>query len=158
MTLTLFELRRMARNPLIWAAVVVALAVEGVRAAPWWPDLTFVTLRAVTASTLVAGAVLVVANLAAGRDRRGGLPETLGALPGRAPARTRAVLLAAPLAGALAAAVVIVPWSCTPSCAAPPPAPSTAGRPSTAWPWPPWRRRSGRRWPGGRPGRSPPCW
>lgn len=109
MTLAVFELRRMARNPLIWAAVVVAVAVEGLRASSWWPDLTFVTLRAVTASTLVAGAVLVAANLAAGRDGRGGLPESLGALPGRASARTRAVLLAAPVAGALAAAAVIVP-------------------------------------------------
>ncbi|WP_062355419.1 hypothetical protein [Herbidospora yilanensis] len=107
MTLTVFELRRMLRNPLIWAAAVLAIALEGVRAAQWWPDLTVVTLRAVTASTLVAGAVLVAANLAAGRDRR--FPETLAALPGRAPSRTRAVLLAAPVVGALAAAVVIVP-------------------------------------------------
>ncbi|GAB1818530.1 hypothetical protein [Herbidospora sp. RD11066] len=107
MTLTVFELRRMLRNPLIWAAVVAAIALEGLQAAQWWPDLTYVTLHAVTASSLVAGAVLVVANLAAARDRR--FPETLEALPGRAPSRTRAVLFAAPLVGMLAAAAVIVP-------------------------------------------------
>ncbi|MEV0974234.1 hypothetical protein [Microtetraspora glauca] len=106
-SLVLFEARRLLRSPILWGAVVLALAMAFAQRAPWLPDMTMVTIDTVTASTIVGAAVMIVTNLAAGRDRRHGLPETLAAVPGRAAARTRAVIVAAPVVAALAAAVMI---------------------------------------------------
>ncbi|MEV0230591.1 hypothetical protein [Nonomuraea sp. NPDC050786] len=106
-SLVLFEARRLLRSPVLWGAAALALAMAVAGSSAWLPDMTMVTIGSVTASTIVGAAVLISANLAAGRDRRHGLPETLGALPGRAVTRTRAVVLAAPVVGALIAAVMI---------------------------------------------------
>ncbi|GAA3507719.1 hypothetical protein FHR32_004282 [Streptosporangium album] len=94
-SLVCFEAWRLLRSPILWGAALAALVMESVQGAAWLPDLTMVTIDAVTASTLVGAAVMITANLAAGRDRRHALPETLAALPGRAALRTRAVALAA---------------------------------------------------------------
>ncbi|GAA3254225.1 hypothetical protein [Nonomuraea helvata] len=106
-SLALFEARRLLRSPVLWGAAVLALAAAVAGGSAWLPDMTMVTIGSVTASTIVGAAIMISANLAAGRDRRHGLPETLGALPGRAVTRTRAVVLAAPAVGALVAAVMI---------------------------------------------------
>ncbi|MEV4108673.1 hypothetical protein [Nonomuraea sp. NPDC049695] len=106
-SLALFEARRLLRSPVLWGAAVLALAAAVAGSSSWLPDMTMVTIGSVTASTIVGAAVLISANLAAGRDRRHGLPETLGALPGRAVTRTRAVVLAAPAVGALVAVVML---------------------------------------------------
>ncbi|GAA3012623.1 hypothetical protein GCM10017559_39530 [Streptosporangium longisporum] len=108
--LVLFEARRLARHPAPWAAAALALASVAVRSGAWLPDLTVVAIDTVTGSALVAAAVLVVAHLAASRDRRHGLPETLAAMPAREAARTRAVVLAAPAAGGLVTATMIFPY------------------------------------------------
>jgi hypothetical protein len=107
LSLVRFETWRLLRNPILWIATLAALALSFVWDWPWLPDMTMVTIDTVTASTLIGAAVLVVANLATGRDRRHDLPETLAALPTRAAPRTRAIVLAAPFAGGLAAAVMI---------------------------------------------------
>ncbi|MFF5205977.1 hypothetical protein [Streptosporangium sp. NPDC000396] len=106
-SLLFFEAGRLLRSPILWGAALAALAMGFAQSAAWLPDMTMVTIDTITASTLVGAAVMIVTNLAAGRDRRHGLPETLGALPGRAAPRTRAVVLAAPAVGALAAAAMI---------------------------------------------------
>ncbi|WP_283136769.1 hypothetical protein [Rhizohabitans arisaemae] len=105
--LTLFEARRLLRNPILWGTAVLALVRAYVQSTAWLPDMTIVVIDAVTASALIGAAMMIVSGLAAGRDRRHGLPETLAALPVRAVERTRAVILAAPAAGALLAAVMI---------------------------------------------------
>jgi hypothetical protein len=58
-------------------------------------------------STCLTAAVLIVASLAASRDGRHGMPESLAGLPGRAEHRTRAILLATPFVAGLAAAVAV---------------------------------------------------
>ncbi|MGH3240600.1 MAG: hypothetical protein ACRDNL_09470 [Spirillospora sp.] len=65
------------------------------------PNLAQITVSAAMATFPVGTALMVIANLAALRDRREGMPEALGALPGRADAWTRAVLLAAVCVGAV---------------------------------------------------------
>ncbi|GAA4587188.1 ABC transporter [Planotetraspora phitsanulokensis] len=107
LSLVRFEARRLLRHPILWGATLAALALSFAWDGPWLPDMTMVTIDTVTASTLIGAAVLVIANLATGRDRRHDLPETLAALPTRAAPRTRAIVLAAPFAGGLAAAVMI---------------------------------------------------
>ncbi|MEU4833212.1 hypothetical protein [Streptosporangium sp. NPDC023615] len=108
--LVLFEARRLLRHPVPWAAAALALAVVAVRNAAWLPDLTMTAIDTVAGSSLVAAAMLVVAHLAASRDRRHGLPERLAAMPAREVARTRAVVLAAPAVGGLVATVMIFPY------------------------------------------------
>ncbi|MER5647705.1 hypothetical protein [Streptosporangium sp. NPDC002524] len=71
------------------------------------PDMGVDPIAATGMASCLAGAVLLVANLAASRDGRHGMPESLAGLPSGAEHRTRAVLFAAPLAGGLAAAVVL---------------------------------------------------
>ncbi|GII77305.1 hypothetical protein Sru01_22870 [Sphaerisporangium rufum] len=105
--LVVFELRRFARSPVLWAAVALTVAWRLYDAWGWLPDMTVETIGAANASAIVAVAALVVANLATSRDRRQGAPATLAALPRRAVDRTRAVALAAPVAGAAAAAIAI---------------------------------------------------
>ncbi|MFC7584923.1 hypothetical protein ACFQYP_15160 [Nonomuraea antimicrobica] len=71
------------------------------------PDLGVDPVHATGLSACLAGAVLMVASLAASRDGRHGMPESLAGLPGRAEHRTRAILLAAPLVAGVAAAVTV---------------------------------------------------
>lgn len=105
--LVLVEARRLLRNLYLWAAVAATLALL-----VWghWhrqPNLAAATVDGAMATFLVAATMMVVANLATLRDQRHGMPETLAALPGRADARTRAVLVAAGGLGAVLAGAVI---------------------------------------------------
>ncbi|SEH02152.1 hypothetical protein SAMN05444920_12487 [Nonomuraea solani] len=113
--LVAFEAGRLLRSPILWGATALALVVALVQSMAWLPDLTMMTIDAVTASAIIAAATLMSASLAAGRDGRHGMPETLGALPAPAEARTRAVVLTAPPVGAALAALMIsayllFPW------------------------------------------------
>ncbi|MET7339538.1 hypothetical protein [Nonomuraea sp. NPDC005650] len=105
--LFLFETRRLARHPLVWGATVLVLALQTYLSRDQQPDLTMDPINATGLATCLAAAVLVVASLAASRDGRHGMPESLAGLPGRAEHRTRALLLATPLIAGLAAAVAM---------------------------------------------------
>lgn len=102
--LALVEVRRLLRNPYLWAVTVATLALLVLVQRNQLPNLAQVTVNAALATFLIAAALLVVANLATLRDQREGVPETLAALPGQAEVRTRAVLLAT---GCLGAALVV---------------------------------------------------
>lgn len=105
--LVAFEGRRLLRNPFLWSAALVGLALFAYQAWDWAPDLTVDTVDLAGCALFLAGAVLLVANLATSRDGRYGMPETLAALPGRAPVRTRAVAVAAmAVGGALAVGLI----------------------------------------------------
>ncbi|TCO60738.1 hypothetical protein [Actinocrispum wychmicini] len=103
-----FEVRRLLRNPFLWAAAAVALAWQLAESWDWAPDLTVDTVSMTGHALLVAAAVLLVANLAASRDRRHGGFDGMAALPGRAAERTWSVAAAAAVVGAAIAAVPIV--------------------------------------------------
>lgn len=105
--LFLFETRRLLRHPLVWGMAALVLALQTYLTRDQQPDLTVDPVHAAGLSTCLAAAVLVVASLAASRDGRHGMPESLAALPGRAEHRTRAVLLATALVAGLAAAVTV---------------------------------------------------
>ncbi|MGW0197962.1 hypothetical protein [Nonomuraea sp. NPDC003201] len=105
--LFLFEARRLVRHPLVWGATVLVLALQTSLSWDQQPDLTMDPVNATGLATCLAAAVLVVASLAASRDGRHGMPESLAGLPGRAEHRTRALLLATPLVAGLAAAVAM---------------------------------------------------
>ncbi|MEV6037995.1 hypothetical protein AB0L65_43075 [Nonomuraea sp. NPDC052116] len=105
--LFLFEARRLVRHPLVWGATVLVPALQTSLSGDQQPDLTMDPVNATGLATCLAAAVLVVASLAASRDGRHGMPESLAGLPGRAEHRTRALLLATPLVAGLAAAVAM---------------------------------------------------
>ncbi|MGW3346450.1 hypothetical protein ACWDA3_24325 [Nonomuraea rubra] len=105
--LFLFEARRLAGHPLVWGATVLVLATQTYLSRDQQPHLGIDPVNASGLSACLAGVVLVVASLAASRDGRHGMPESLAALPGRAGHRTRAILLATPLVAGLAAAVAV---------------------------------------------------
>ncbi|WP_431930423.1 hypothetical protein [Nonomuraea jabiensis] len=105
--LFLFEARRLARHPLVWGATVLVLALQTSLSWDQQPDLTMDLVNATGLATCLAAAVLIVASLGASRDGRHGMPESLAGLPGRAEHRTRALLLATPLAAGVAAAVAV---------------------------------------------------
>jgi hypothetical protein len=102
-----FETRRLLRNPLLWAAVVAAVAAE-LRANWYWtPDWSVETVDIAGGVLLVAAAILLTANVATSRDRRHHVDEFLAALPGRARHRTRSVTAAAVLVGTVTAGTAI---------------------------------------------------
>jgi hypothetical protein len=105
--LSMFELRRFARSPLLWGATALALAFRLYSTWRLLPDMTVETIGASTTAVVIAVAVMISANLATTRDRRHGLPETLAALPATPLDRTRAVVLAGAAAGAVAASLMI---------------------------------------------------
>ncbi|MFI7639748.1 hypothetical protein [Nonomuraea sp. NPDC049400] len=105
--LFLFEARRLARHPLVWGATILVLALQTFLSRDQQPDLAIDPINATGLATCLAAAVLVVASLAASRDGRHGMPESLAGLPGRAEHRTRALLLATPLIAGLAAAAAM---------------------------------------------------
>ncbi|GAA3556922.1 hypothetical protein GCM10022419_041870 [Nonomuraea rosea] len=102
-----FEARRLARHPLVWGATGLVLALQTYLSRDRQPHLGMDAVNATGLSTCLAAAVLIVASLAASRDGRHGMPESLAGLPGRAEHRTRAILLATPLVAGLAAAVAV---------------------------------------------------
>lgn len=105
--LALVEARRLLRNPYLWTVTVAALALVVRAQRTQLPNLAEATITMALATVLVTATLMVLANRATLRDRREGVPETLGALPGRAEVRTRAVLLAAGCLGAVLVAAVI---------------------------------------------------
>ncbi|MEV4455650.1 hypothetical protein [Microbispora sp. NPDC049633] len=109
MNLVRFEAARLLRSPLVWGAAVLMVALRVWQTwsrAPAWPEVTIDTAYG---CLLVGAGVLLAANLAVNRERRHGMPETIRALPVRAPARTRALLVAAPaVAAAVACATTAV--------------------------------------------------
>ncbi|WP_155128972.1 hypothetical protein [[Actinomadura] parvosata] len=105
--LFLFETRRLARHPLVWGATALVLALQTYLGHDRRPHLGVDPVHATGLSTCLGAVVLIVASLAASRDGRHGMPESLSALPGRAEHRTRAILLATPLVAGLAAAVAV---------------------------------------------------
>ncbi|MGI5282079.1 hypothetical protein ACQEVF_02000 [Nonomuraea polychroma] len=105
--LFLFEARRLLRHPLVWGATALVLALQTYLSRGDQPHLGVDPVYATGLSTCLAAAVLIVASLAASRDGRHGMPESLAGLPGRAEHRTRAILLAAPPVAGLAAAVAV---------------------------------------------------
>ncbi|GAA3413839.1 hypothetical protein [Streptosporangium vulgare] len=105
--LFVFEVRRLARNPVLWGTAALVLAVQTYLSRDQQPDMGIDPIAATGMASCLAGAVLLVANLATSRDGRHGMPESLAGLPAGAGHRTRAVLFAAPLVGGLSAAVVL---------------------------------------------------
>jgi hypothetical protein len=106
-TLARFEGRRLLRNPIVWAAVLVATGLRLYDGWGWLPDLTIDTITATIYATIVVGVVLVVVNVVTSRDGRHLMPETLAALPGTAATRTGAALVPGLLLGILACAAVL---------------------------------------------------
>ncbi|GIH71150.1 ABC transporter [Sphaerimonospora thailandensis] len=102
-----FEVRRLLRSPLLWGAAVLSLGLRLLAVWQWLPDFTTDPTSMSGSMLLLAAAALLAANLAASRDTRGGLPETLGALPGRAAVRTWAAVAAAVVVGTGIAALVM---------------------------------------------------
>ncbi|SEH01603.1 hypothetical protein SAMN05444920_12151 [Nonomuraea solani] len=105
--LFLFEARRLVRHPLVWGMTALVLALQTYLSRDRQPHLGVDPVNATGLSTCLAAAVLVVASLAVSRDGRHGMPESLGALPGRAEHRTTAILLATPLVAGPAAGVAV---------------------------------------------------
>ncbi|MEW9530486.1 hypothetical protein [Microbispora sp. NPDC049125] len=100
-----FEGARLLRSPLLWGAAALTVALRTWQT--WFrvPDWSVVTMDASYAGLIVAAAALMAANIATTRERRHGMPEMLGALPVRAPARTRALIVATPAVAAGVAGV-----------------------------------------------------
>ncbi|MEU4535896.1 hypothetical protein AB0G15_13635 [Streptosporangium sp. NPDC023825] len=105
--LFVFETLRLTRNPVLWGTAALVLAVQTYLSRDQQPDMNIDPIAATGVASCLAGAVLLVANLAASRDGRHGMPESLAGLPAGAEHRTRAVLFAAPLVGGLSTAVVL---------------------------------------------------
>ena len=98
-SLYLFEARRMALSPIPWIGALLCL---GLRLYATWDQLPDMNVDPISTSgtmLLLAVAMMLTANLATSRDTRGGMPETLSALYGRAPDRTSATTLAAMTVG-----------------------------------------------------------
>ncbi|MEU6414752.1 hypothetical protein [Microbispora sp. NPDC046933] len=103
MSLTRFEAALLLRSPLVWGSAVLMVALRVWQTwsrAPAWPEVTIDTAYG---CMLVGAGALLAANLAVNRERRHGMPETIRALPVRAPARTRALLATAPAVAAVVA-------------------------------------------------------
>jgi hypothetical protein len=105
--LFLFEARRLGRHPLVWGMTALVLALQTYLSWDQQPHLGVDPVHATGLSTCLGAAVLVVASLAASRDGRHGMPESLAGLPGRPEHRTRAILLATPLVAGVAAAAAV---------------------------------------------------
>ncbi|WP_188194109.1 hypothetical protein [Nonomuraea sp. SYSU D8015] len=105
--LFLFEARRLMRHPLVWGMTGLVPALQTYLSRDQQPHWGVDPVHATGLSACLGAAVLVVAGLAASRDGRHGMPESLAGLPGRAERRTRAILLATPLVAGLAAAVSV---------------------------------------------------
>ncbi|MFI6541309.1 hypothetical protein ACIBHY_53275 [Nonomuraea sp. NPDC050547] len=105
--LLLLEARRLIRHPLVWGTSVLVVALQTFLSRDGQPDLTMDPVNATGVFTCLGAAVLVVASLAASREGRHGMPESLAGLPGRAEHRTRALLLAVPLVAGSAAALAM---------------------------------------------------
>ncbi|MFI0419822.1 hypothetical protein [Spongiactinospora sp. 9N601] len=95
-----FEALRLLRSPVLWAAALAVLGLRTFNTWNWLADMSVETIDSAYAALLIAATTLILANLAATRDRRRGLPESLGALPGTARQRTLAVTVAAAGTGA----------------------------------------------------------
>ncbi|GGS49268.1 ABC transporter [Planobispora rosea] len=105
-----FEARRLLRSPLLWGAAALCLGLRLYTAWEWLPDLSTDPVSMSGSMLLLAAAAMLAANLAVSRDRRGGMPEALGALPGRAARRTGAATGAAVTAGTGIAALVMAAY------------------------------------------------
>ncbi|GII00255.1 hypothetical protein [Planobispora takensis] len=105
-----FEARRLLRSPLLWGAAALCLGLRLYEVWEWLPDLNVEAVGMSGSMLLLAGAAMLAADLAASRDTRGGMPEALGALPGRAARRTGAVIGAAVAAGTGIAALVMAAY------------------------------------------------
>ncbi|MEU6998392.1 hypothetical protein [Nonomuraea sp. NPDC046570] len=105
--LFLLEARRLAGNPLLWGMAVLVLALQTYLSWDQQPDMGIDPIAATGTAMCLAGMTLLVANLAASRDRRHRMPESLAGLPSGAEHRTRALLLATPLVGGLVAGLVL---------------------------------------------------
>ncbi|GLW98653.1 hypothetical protein [Microtetraspora sp. NBRC 16547] len=104
----LLEVRRLLRSPVPWGAAALCLGLRLVATWEWLPDMSVEPTSTSGAMLLLAAAMMLTANLATSRDVRGGMPETLGALPGRAAERTTAATLAAVVVGAAIALPVMI--------------------------------------------------
>ncbi|WP_017579387.1 hypothetical protein [Nocardiopsis valliformis] len=105
--LTWAEIHRFARSPLVLPLVLVLLVS---RTLSTWRDMTDWTIQSVDAATtlvLVGAGVMLAANLAVLRERRGGTADLLESLPVPAANRTWSVLCAALFCGAAAGLLVL---------------------------------------------------
>ncbi|GII82395.1 hypothetical protein Ssi03_03850 [Sphaerisporangium siamense] len=102
-----FETRRLVRGPLPWGGAALCLGLRLYSTWEWLPDMRVDPAGTSGAMLVLAAAMMLAANLAAARDTRGGMPETLAALPVRAAARATAATLAAVAAGTLIALAVM---------------------------------------------------
>ncbi|MYV96803.1 hypothetical protein [Streptomyces sp. SID3343] len=103
------EFRRLARNPILWALAVAAVALQYNDVRDRAPDLSVETVSLAGYGLFLAAGVLITTNLSVSRDRRHAMPEPLAALPRRAEDRTRAITLAGmALAPCLVAPMVAV--------------------------------------------------
>ncbi|WP_214322698.1 hypothetical protein [Nonomuraea sediminis] len=99
-SLFLFEALRLLRSPIPWGAAALCLGLRLFATWQWLPDMSVDPTSTSGAMLLPAVAMMLTANLATSRDTRGGMPETLAAMPGRAAERTKAATLAAVTVGA----------------------------------------------------------
>ncbi|MCG5217484.1 hypothetical protein [Streptosporangium sp. KLBMP 9127] len=105
--LVMFETRRLLRSPALWVAAVAVFALRTFYTWGWLPDLTTETINTAGTALLLTAVVMVQANLAATRDQRHGLPETLGAVPVAAEVRTLAAAVATAAVGAALSGLVM---------------------------------------------------
>ncbi|GII90730.1 hypothetical protein [Sinosporangium siamense] len=102
-----FETRRLLCDRLLWGAAGLCLALRLLAAWRWLPDFNTDPIGMSGSMLLLAAAAVLVAHLAAGRDRRDGVPEVLAALPGGGATRTAAAVAAAVTVGTGIAAFVM---------------------------------------------------
>jgi hypothetical protein len=107
MALLRFEAGRLLRSRALWGAVLAVLALRTFYTWEYLPNLTMEPVTTAGTALLIAAVVLVSANLAVTRDRRGGLAETLGAVPGGADVRTWSVGVATTAVGAAVTGLVV---------------------------------------------------
>ncbi|MFI0418982.1 hypothetical protein [Spongiactinospora sp. 9N601] len=107
-SLTLFEVKRLLRNPFLLGSGAVALGWLTVQTWAIVPDWSLVTIGAATGGLIVGATALVVAHVISTRERRGGMPELLATLPAQGAARARAAMWSVGLVTTFYAGVVMV--------------------------------------------------
>ncbi|MEZ0071379.1 hypothetical protein [Planotetraspora sp. GP83] len=106
-SLALFEGALLLRSPLLWGAAVLTLGLRVYQTWTWAPDWSVLTIDDTYGALIIAAAGLMAADLATTRERRHSMPETLRALPVRAPARTSALLIAVPVVATTVSVLVL---------------------------------------------------
>ncbi|GAB2929696.1 hypothetical protein GCM10027280_16530 [Micromonospora polyrhachis] len=96
--LALAEVRLLLRSPIVWGALVLALALGVTLGWTRLPDWERFAMNAGTASLLLGAGLLLAGHLAVSRDHRAGVVESHAVLPTPLRRRTVSLLALAPVA------------------------------------------------------------